>query len=88
MAHWRLWLGIGLQCAGFLAREQANKLAAWDWVEETSRRTASDDPSVLPACVFDCHLTLSGDAATLGRIAIAFFLVGTVFVCWSALRRA
>lgn len=87
MAHWRLWLGIVLQCIGFLTREQANNLAAWEWVEETSRRTASNDPAVPPACVYDCHLTLSGDVATLGHIAIAFIFVGTAFVCWSALRR-
>jgi len=85
MTHWRLWFGIVLQAAGLLVREHANYLAAMHWVIENARRES--DPRGPPACIYDCSMPLTGDAATVGLVAIGLILLGTAFICWSTLRR-
>ncbi|MGZ3172178.1 MAG: hypothetical protein ACXWJC_03710 [Croceibacterium sp.] len=87
MKHWRLWLGVAMLMIGFGLREHAHALAAQDWVSETARRLASNHPEEPPACVFDCSYKLSGDAETLGWIAIGMMALGLALLVSSSMRR-
>ncbi|AXB80185.1 hypothetical protein TQ38_026705 (plasmid) [Novosphingobium sp. P6W] len=85
VVHSRLWLGVVLQVVGFLAREHINYLTTVNWVAENARR--QNDPDGPPACVFDCSISLTGNAAMLGQISLGLMIFGTALVCGSALRR-